>query len=73
MIDGLKGQAIVITGTSSGIGIETARALAATGAHLFLTARDVSKARSALAGFYDPQLYELLSSSKKFSSIARAG
>lgn len=60
MIDGLKGQAIVITGTSSGIGIETARALAATGAHLFLTARDVSKARSALAGFYDPQRMDIV-------------
>jgi NAD(P)-dependent dehydrogenase (short-subunit alcohol dehydrogenase family) len=60
MIDGLKGQAIVITGISSGIGIETARALAATGANLFLTARNVSKARSALADFYEPQRMDIV-------------
>ena len=60
LIDGLKGQAIVITGISSGIGIETARALAATGADLFLTARNVSKARSALADFYDPQRMDII-------------
>jgi NAD(P)-dependent dehydrogenase (short-subunit alcohol dehydrogenase family) len=30
----LEGKVIVITGTSSGIGIETARALSATGATL---------------------------------------
>ncbi|KAH6690376.1 WW domain-containing oxidoreductase [Plectosphaerella plurivora] len=46
----LKGEVIVITGTSSGIGIETARALAATGATLFVTARDVAKAQAALVG-----------------------
>jgi cysteine synthase len=34
----LVGKVIVITGTSSGIGIETARALSLTGARLFLTA-----------------------------------
>jgi NAD(P)-dependent dehydrogenase (short-subunit alcohol dehydrogenase family) len=44
----LKGEVIVITGTSSGIGIETARVLATTGATLFVTARDVAKARAAL-------------------------
>ncbi|KAF6830881.1 WW domain-containing oxidoreductase [Colletotrichum plurivorum] len=49
----LVGQAVVITGTSSGIGIETTRALAATGATLFLTARDVAKAETALADIRD--------------------
>ncbi|KAH8776300.1 hypothetical protein F5883DRAFT_518223 [Diaporthe sp. PMI_573] len=34
----LAGKVIVITGTSSGIGIKTARALLLTGAKLFLTA-----------------------------------
>ncbi|KAF2847204.1 NAD(P)-binding protein [Plenodomus tracheiphilus IPT5] len=56
----LKGQVVVITGTSSGIGIETARALAATGATLFLTARDVSKAESALAGILEPSRMEIV-------------
>jgi NAD(P)-dependent dehydrogenase (short-subunit alcohol dehydrogenase family) len=39
----LKGKTILITGTSSGIGVETARALYETGAQLFLTARDIPK------------------------------
>jgi NAD(P)-dependent dehydrogenase (short-subunit alcohol dehydrogenase family) len=49
----LKGKVIVITGTSSGIGIETARALSKTGATLFLTARDLKKARDALGDILD--------------------
>lgn len=39
----LKGKAILITGTSAGIGVETARALYETGAKLFLSARDIPK------------------------------
>ncbi|KAH6991529.1 hypothetical protein BKA56DRAFT_667988 [Ilyonectria sp. MPI-CAGE-AT-0026] len=56
----LQGEVIIITGTSSGIGIETARALAATGATLYLTARDVAKAQSALAGIFEPSRMELV-------------
>ena len=70
MIDRLKGQAIVITGISSGIGVETARALAATGADLFLTARNVSKARSALARDGHNQIFDLIrSSNERFDSL----
>jgi NAD(P)-dependent dehydrogenase (short-subunit alcohol dehydrogenase family) len=39
---------IFITGASSGIGVETAKALCATGATLYLTARNLQKARDAL-------------------------
>ena len=46
----LGGKVIVITGASSGIGLETARALSVTGATLFLTARNVKMAEAALAG-----------------------
>ncbi|KAH6713221.1 hypothetical protein DL95DRAFT_487886 [Leptodontidium sp. 2 PMI_412] len=56
----LKGKVIVITGTSSGIGIETARALALTGARLFLTARDLKKGAAALEGILVPGLVELV-------------
>ncbi|KAH6977596.1 short-chain dehydrogenase [Ilyonectria sp. MPI-CAGE-AT-0026] len=44
----LEGKVILITGCSSGLGIETARALLPTGATLYLTARDLDKARTAL-------------------------
>jgi NAD(P)-dependent dehydrogenase (short-subunit alcohol dehydrogenase family) len=44
----LEGKVIFITGCSSGIGIETARALFATGATLYLTARNLEKANTAL-------------------------
>ncbi|KAF5702960.1 reductase [Fusarium globosum] len=54
-----QGQIFVITGTSSGIGIETVRAIAATGATLYLTARDLDKARTALDGIFDPARMEL--------------
>lgn len=39
----LKGKTVLITGCSSGIGVETARALYDAGATLFLTARDIAK------------------------------
>ncbi|KAH6956202.1 hypothetical protein DER45DRAFT_566307 [Fusarium avenaceum] len=68
----LQGQVIVITGTSSGIGIETARALAATGATLYLTARDLNKAKSALEGVFDPSRMELFEMDQASLSSVRA-
>lgn len=56
----LQNKTIVITGTSSGIGIETARALLATGAKLFLTARNLVKAKAALGGILDSSRVELI-------------
>ncbi|KAF9773237.1 hypothetical protein IL306_008992 [Fusarium sp. DS 682] len=56
----LTGKVIVITGTSSGIGIETVRALTATGAKLFLTARNLIKAKEALSDIFDPSRMELV-------------
>ena len=49
----LGGKVIVLTGAASGIGLETARALSATGATLFLTTRNVATAQTALAGILD--------------------
>lgn len=56
----LVGKIILITGCSSGIGIETARVLHTTGATLYLTARSLSKAKSALGDLTtSPQVHLL--------------
>jgi NAD(P)-dependent dehydrogenase (short-subunit alcohol dehydrogenase family) len=44
----LLGKTILITGCSSGLGIEIAKALHTTGAILYLTARNIDKAKTAL-------------------------
>src|SRR5258705_6453817 len=43
----LRGKRILVTGVSAGLGVETARALAAHGAHVVGAARDLSKAQAA--------------------------
>jgi NAD(P)-dependent dehydrogenase (short-subunit alcohol dehydrogenase family) len=45
----LHGKRILVTGVSAGIGIETARSLAAHGAHVVGAARDLTKAQAATA------------------------
>ncbi len=45
----LQGKRILVTGVSAGIGVETARSLAAHGAHVLGAARDLSKAEAATA------------------------
>jgi len=45
----LIGKRVLITGVSAGIGVETARALAARGAHVVGAARDLAKAEAAAA------------------------
>src|SRR6266853_365268 len=45
----LRGKRILVTSVSAGIGVETARALAAHGAHVVGAARDLAKAESATA------------------------
>jgi NAD(P)-dependent dehydrogenase (short-subunit alcohol dehydrogenase family) len=62
VLDGidLAGTTVLITGASAGLGVETARALDAHGAALVLAARDLDKARGALAGAgVDPDRYDL--------------
>ena len=56
----LTDKKILITGCSAGIGIETARALKATGAHVFCTARNLAKGRSALSSILEPGKLDLL-------------
>jgi NAD(P)-dependent dehydrogenase (short-subunit alcohol dehydrogenase family) len=43
----LRGKRILVTGTSAGLGVETARALAARGAQIVGAARDLAKAQRA--------------------------
>ena len=43
----LKGKRILVTGVSAGLGVETARALAAHGAQVVGAARDLNKAKAA--------------------------
>ena len=51
VLEGIKlhGKRILVTGVSAGIGVETARALAAHGAHVVGAARDLAKAEAATA------------------------
>src|SRR5579859_4504779 len=45
----LDGQTVIVTGASSGIGLATARALAASGARVVLAVRSISKGQKAAA------------------------
>jgi len=45
----LRGKRILVTGVSAGLGTETARSLAAHGAHVIGAARDLAKAETATA------------------------
>src|SRR6202166_1302466 len=45
----LQGKRILVTGVSAGLGVETARSLAAHGAHVVGAARDLAKAEAATA------------------------
>ncbi|KAM0254546.1 hypothetical protein ACHAQJ_006652 [Trichoderma viride] len=44
----MNDKVVLITGCSSGLGVETARAMKATGAMVYVTARNLEKARQAL-------------------------
>jgi hypothetical protein len=69
----LTGKVMVITGATSGIGLETARALAATGATLFLPVRDMEKAKNVLSGILDPGRVSLVAIDiASFASIGSA-
>jgi NAD(P)-dependent dehydrogenase (short-subunit alcohol dehydrogenase family) len=49
----LHGKLAIVTGASTGLGLETARALAAAGAHVVLAGRDAARVDAALATVRD--------------------
>jgi len=53
-IQDLTGQTAIVTGASSGIGLETAKALVAHGARVILAVRDEAKGRDAAKGMPGP-------------------
>ncbi|KAH6722661.1 hypothetical protein BKA61DRAFT_569173 [Leptodontidium sp. MPI-SDFR-AT-0119] len=65
----LQREVIVLTGNHSGIGIETARALALTGARLILTACSLDKAKAALDGILVSGLVELVEMDILYSAM----
>lgn len=62
--EGLEGKlgdkVVLITGCSSGLGVETAKAMAATGARLFLTVRDMAKGERAVGEILKPGHVDLV-------------
>lgn len=56
----LSGTRVLITGTSSGLGVETARSLVVRGAHVTGVVRDIAKAQAQLdqAGAHGVELYQ---------------
>ncbi|KAI9168057.1 Oxidoreductase calI [Paramyrothecium foliicola] len=60
LVGKLSDKVFLLTGASGGIGVETARAIAATGAKLFITARDLKKGQAACESFLEPGRVELL-------------
>jgi len=69
----LTGKVIVITGTTSGIGLEAARALSVTGATLLLPVRDPEAAKAALDGILEPGRVSLVKmDTSSFASVREA-
>lgn len=67
----LRGQTMLVTGATSGLGLETMRVLALRGAHVLATGRTLEKAREACAqieGRTTPIELEL----ERWESVARA-
>jgi NAD(P)-dependent dehydrogenase (short-subunit alcohol dehydrogenase family) len=75
----LSGQVALVTGCTSGTGLESARALALRGAHVLATGRTIAKVEAATAGMYGNitplqlELTDLNSINHCASTIVEAG
>ncbi|KAJ6030965.1 uncharacterized protein N7446_007608 [Penicillium canescens] len=73
LIGKLAGKVFLISGCSSGLGVETAKALATTGATLYLTARNIPAAEAALVGILKPGQVEIIEMDLSSLAGVRAG
>jgi hypothetical protein len=46
--EGISNKVIIVTGSNTGIGLETVRTLANAGAHVMMTTRDINRGEKAL-------------------------
>ncbi|KAL8707143.1 MAG: hypothetical protein Q9225_007817, partial [Loekoesia sp. 1 TL-2023] len=60
LINALSDKVVLVTGTSSGIGVDTVRAFAATGARVFCGVRSLSRGQDTLSDILEPGRVELL-------------
>jgi NAD(P)-dependent dehydrogenase (short-subunit alcohol dehydrogenase family) len=72
----MQGRTIVVTGGNSGIGLETAQALAGMGARVIVTARNADKGRAAVARMVErldgqPQVQLVVFDLSDLSSVRR--
>lgn len=56
----LTDKVVLITGCSSGIGIETARAMSTTGAKIYVTVRNLKKGQEALSDLLESPTFNIL-------------
>lgn len=68
----LQDKVFLITGTSAGIGVEVGRAIAATGARVFLAVRDLEKGKAACSSFLNPGQVDLIRLDTSDMSSVRA-
>ena len=68
----LSGKRVLVTGVSAGLGVETARSLVAHGATVVGTARDLNKARKALAEAGNTQVDLVEMDLASLSSVRKA-
>lgn len=72
LVDQWADKVVLITGVSSGIGVETVRVLASTGATIFGTARNLEKAKETLGSLLDTGRVNLLFMDQTDLSSVRA-
>ncbi len=72
----MQGKTVIVTGGNSGIGLETAQALAGMGARVIVTARNADKGRAAVARMVErldgqPQVQLVVFDLSDLSSVRR--